>query len=47
MRRRLLGWTIPAIVLLLVPGLLGTAGCARDPIDQSERQPLTLPCKNA
>jgi hypothetical protein len=24
MRRRLLGWTIPAIVLLIVPGLLDT-----------------------
>lgn len=30
MRRRLPGWTIPAIVLLLVPGLLGTAGCSTE-----------------
>ena len=28
MRRRLLGWTLPAVALLLVPGLLGTAGCS-------------------
>ena len=30
MRRRLPGWTVPAIVLLLVPGLLGTAGCSTE-----------------
>jgi hypothetical protein len=30
MRRRLPGWMIPAIVLLLVPGLLGAAGCGTE-----------------
>jgi hypothetical protein len=30
MRRRLLGWTAPGIVLLLVLGLLGTAGCSSE-----------------
>jgi hypothetical protein len=30
MCRRLPGWTVPAIVLLLVPGLLGAAGCSTE-----------------
>ena len=30
MRRRLLGWTVPVIVLLLVPGLLASAGCSTE-----------------